>query len=457
MPLFATLTLVTVCLQPQGTEPPAPQPLLTPAEQKSLHDKLADLIRLFNEKEMARGPAREKATKAYAKAKEAFEKERERCEKKGNLLKAMPDLQAIFANCFQYETKSPASIRKVEPHDKENPLPPYWLSVPKGYKADKPNRVVLLVPGLEDNGWFDGQRWFENTWDKSASAADTIFHVPIVDKKVDLAKMPDYGQTGAEEEEKTRNAQLLASFGEVQRTYNVDRARVFLDVGKGASAYALRVATHFPGTFAGVVLRQPDAEGTAGLRLGSLNGMPVLLLGSEETKAACSRLKERIDAQAKDSCTILATTDAYPFKAATPEIEKWMAGVKRSDVNRKHVVLEPNDDRWCSAYWVRIDTMETIHTAPPDKKPRLEVEADRASNRITVKAVGVESFALRLNDALVDLDKEFTVVVNDKAMTQKLTRDFNRMLEFVNQRFDGEFLFPVEFRARVPKPEEKPN
>ena len=39
-----------------------------------------------------------------------------------------------------------------------------------------------------------------------------------------------------------------------------------------------------------------------------------------------------------------------------------------------------------------------------------------------MKARGVESFTLLLNDDLVDLDKEFTVVVNDKAVTEKRTR-----------------------------------
>jgi hypothetical protein len=100
--------------------------------------------------------------------------------------------------------------------------------------------------------------------------------------------------------------------------------------------------------------------------------------------------------------------------------------------------------------------MDSVHTAPVDKKPRVVVEADRAANRVKVTAVGVESLVLQLNDALIDLDKEFTVVVNDKAVTEKFTRDFNRMLDYVILRFDAEFLFPVQFRTRVPRDEAKP-
>jgi mevalonate pyrophosphate decarboxylase len=84
------------------------------------------------------------------------------------------------------------------------------------------------------------------------------------------------------------------------------------------------------------------------------------------------------------------------------------------------------------------------------------VDADRANNRITVKAVGIEQFSLLLNDALVDLDKEFTVIVNGKAMTQKLARSLNRVINKVEGRFDGDFVFPTEFATRVPKAEEKP-
>src|SRR5262249_47979186 len=218
----------------------------------------------------------------------------------------------------------------------------------------------------------------------------------------------------------------------------------------------LRATTYFPHGFAGLILRPPDADAVADLRFGSLNGKAVLLLSSPDTAAACAKLKERIDALTKDSCTVLETTDAYPFKAATPEIEKWLAGVKR-DLMRTHVVLEPNHDRWHDGYWVKIGTMESLQGGVPGKLPRLEVDADRANNRITVKAVGIEQFTLLLNDALVDLDKEFTVIVNGKAMTQKRSRSLNRAVELVRDPyFDGDFVFPTEFATRVPKAEEKP-
>ena len=67
-----------------------------------------------------------------------------------------------------------------------------------------------------------------------------------------------------------------------------------------------------------------------------------------------------------------------------------------------------------------------------------------------VSARGVENFTLLLNDDLVDLDKEFTVVVNDKAVTEKRTRDMRGMQERLVQRRDWDFLFPVQYESTVP-------
>ncbi|MEQ1634637.1 MAG: hypothetical protein ABL997_19825, partial [Planctomycetota bacterium] len=61
-----------------------------------------------------------------------------------------------------------------------------------------------------------------------------------------------------------------------------------------------------------------------------------------------------------------------------------------------------------------------------------------------------------LNDSLVDLDKPVTIVVNEKAITEKRSRDFTSMLRRMLLKYDTQFLFPVEFRVNVPPPESKP-
>ena len=127
------------------------------------------------------------------------------------------------------------------------------------------------------------------------------------------------------------------------------------------------------------------------------------------------------------------------FEMALPEL--------KDSVAAKHKL----HDRFQKAYWVNIHVAESLLTAGPDAKPRLEVKADREANRVTVDAIGIERFELLLNDDLVDLDKEFTVVVNGKAKVEKRTRSFMDLKDRVVRRNDWDYLFPVKYVTTVAK------
>ena len=117
----------------------------------------------------------------------------------------------------------------------------------------------------------------------------------------------------------------------------------------------------------------------------------------------------------------------------------------------KKVVLEPNHDRFKKAYWVNIHVAESLLTTTGDDQPRLSVEADREQNRITVEAKSVERFELLLNDEIVDLSKEFTIVVNGKAIQEQRRRSFRDMHSRMVTRNDWDYLFPVRYVTSVPK------
>lgn len=450
MAVSSVLLAAFLSLAPQGTEAPNPTPILAPAEQKSLRDKALKLIETRTAYDLAPERARDKANRDYQKAKEAFQKDWEgRMEKKGNLLKSIPDLQAIFSNSFTYERRNGTDLIKKEDARPKDGLPEYSLMVPKAYKQEVPMRSVLLVPGRvsEKDGWVEGREHYAQTWDGSTSSKDSIFHVAHIDKAIVLDDLPAAGRDGEEEKEVMRIGSLLLAFGETKRNLNLDRSRVFLDCGKESSAFGLRLATHFPDVFAGIILRWPVFQ--EDLRLGSIAGLPVLLIASQETKEAAGKIKESLDKLQSGSCTVLDATGVYPFRDATADVEKWMVDKQRR-LMRPQVVVEPNDDRFKKAFWTVIGRMDPLSALSREMRPRLEVSADRATNRITVKTRGIENFALWLNDSLVDLDKEYTVVVNDKAFTQKSTRDFGRMFDQMLVKFDGEFLFPVLFECNVP-------
>lgn len=434
---------------PQGGEPAGKAPLLAPAEQQALRTKLAKYIFDDAQYDAAEGNDLDKAGRAREKSKKDFDAEWKKHEKK-NLLASSADLRAVFENCFLIKPPAaPLTALRKESVKGEAVDYSFWL--PKSYTKDKPTRTVLVVPGNTAadavGKWVKPADYFAATWDKSAAAGDTIFQIAHMADGAELDVAPDYNREGAEAEDDKRNRAILLPWGTLMSGYNVDRNRLFIDFGRGACGFGLRFLTLFPDRWAGAVLRHPIAVDE--LRLGSLNGLPLLMLRTPATAAVVDALKARIEASGPNSVTVVDATDDYPHKAATPAIEAWMG--KRRPMSLSRVVIEPNHDRHNRAFWAKIDTSAMLLTSAADKKPRLEVQADRAANRITVKAVGVERFTLQLNDELVDLDKEFTVVVNDKAMLEKKQRSFGVLWKNVLQRGDWDYLFCAQFSTEVPK------
>jgi hypothetical protein len=454
MALLASLALLVAALPQNPATQAGAAPLLTPAEQSNVRDKLAKFLADDAASLQATDKEYDKVARARTKSKDAFDAELKKYEKKGNLTASMPDLRAIFENCLH--VKAPPSgvvgnLKKLSVKDAKDEIVEYAAFLPKTYKADKTWRTVIVLPGTLGSapGWTKGPDYFAATWDKAAATADTIFLLPQAPDNIELDPVPDYSRDGAEAEEGKRHSTLLTPMNEVMHTATVDRSRVFLDCGRGACGFGVRTATLFPDRFAGLVLRDPVAVDD--IRVGSLHGMPVLLLKTAANAAAVDALKTRLEGVSKDTVTVLDATDEYPHKAATPQIEAWLTKQKRT-MSPKTVVLEPNHDRFNRAFWVKIDTADSVVTTAADKKPRLEVTSDRAANRITVKAVGVERFTLSLNDDIVDLDKEFTIVVNEKAFTEKRSRSFREVWQGVQQRFDWDCLFSARVQTTVPKP-----
>ena len=66
------------------------------------------------------------------------------------------------------------------------------------------------------------------------------------------------------------------------------------------------------------------------------------------------------------------------------------------------------------------------------------------------------STSLCLNDALVDLDKEVSIVVNGKQiLLSKVHRSMSILRKEMKKRFDPTFVYPAYLRFSVPKEEKK--
>ena len=449
---FGALLLVHSAVSAQ--EPTA---RLSPTEATVLRDKFTRYLRddaaLLQVADMG-GRELERAELARLRSEEDFALEWQRRQRKGNLLASPADLRQIFRNCFPLRANSrplgawvgaTVSFAGVDESHR------YGVMLPKGCREDTPSRAVLLIPGTTQPGgaaWTPIATHFDGTWGGSAALADTVFHGVEVPGKWQLDVAPAPEVEGSEELDAARTRLLLGTFGETLNSCSIDRNRVFLDCGRGACAFGLRFATQFPDRFAGVVLRAPVEA--AHLRLGSLRHVAVLLLRTKDSAREVDALQARLQAAAPGMVTSIEATDAYPHAAMAGVIGDWLARQQR-DMVPMQVTIEPNTDENNRAYWVDIEEAQALGAGPAERRPRIDVVADRATNTVRVQSVGVERFALQLNDHLLDLDRPFFVVVNGREYQEKRTRSFQQLRDGLIGRSDWECLFPVALSMSVPQ------
>ena len=446
--IAATFSLLATTLAPQNPAASSQdsKPVLANREQKTLSDKLGKYLAAEIIYDDSKGKAREKASKTRRKAKEAFDKEWDKAEKKG-ILGSMVDLKAVFYNCFPNKRpevgKGNFYVRDVDETDFS-----YGLQIPKKYSEKTPWTTVVVLPSGKGGTWTKPKDYFTKVWAGSNLLTSAIVNIPTLPQGLEMDPIPDYSRDGAEKEEDRRIGSVFSSFGFVMNNYNVDRSRVFLDCGKETCGYGLRLASLFPDRWAGIILRDPTAVDD--IRIGNLLNVPILAIDSGDNTATVTALQKRWDEHCPGMMTVLKGKGAAPHLASAADIEAWMADKQRT-MTPKKITLEPNHDRFNKSYWVGMLVADSLLTASPDKKPRLQVVADRAANRITVDAQGVERFEVLLNDDLVDLSKEFTIVINGKAIKETRHRSFREMKKRMMLRNDWSYLFPVRYIATVPK------
>lgn len=454
---LAALSLGLLILCPQGEngdEDPRLKKVLSDSDVKAIKKKAADWV---NARIRFEGDDTAKSSQRLRKARQAHMKLWDsKCKsKKTDLLKNMGDMVALFDGVFEYPKQNTSGALKMfqeKPRGASEEVD-YGLAAPKRYRPESAYRAVVLLPGKGASGWEDRKTYFDNTWNKAALAEDTLFFLPKLRDGDDYDKLPDLTKQLEAGQEVERIGSVLRPLGEVNRKYNLDRARMILDCGKGTSGWGIRLATYFPMRFAGLVLRHP--VNVDNLQLDSLGGVPILLVSSEETEAACKKLQEQLNKLEAGKCQILKGKGKYPFLDSQAEIDKWVAKVERPLFPPK-VVLATNHDRFGKAYWISILEMEPLDTVSDAQRPRVVATADREKNTVTIEARSVTAFFLYLNDALVDLDKEVTLVVNGHSTKHKFSRSLQRMVDEMIVAYDPGHLYPVRHRVTVPKPKDQP-
>lgn len=432
--------------------------VLTKSDHEALRNKLEDYYSaratLRDVPRDAPENRRAAASKKENTAREKFLKDWEGRNGKKDALVSVPDLRAIFSGCFTYDRQSGnGDVRGMKPKD----WPAYDVVLSKKYRAEHATPSVVLMRGHDaDRGWASARDWYGATWKAAAEAAEYAFVLPDVDDSIDFDPVVDLSKQEGEATDGKRREVILGGLGAASQAVNIDRDRLYLDCGRGSCRFALRLATYSPHLFAGLVLREPVDPGD--LALDSLAGVPVLLLRTAATKDVCERLAAALDKGQAGTATVLDAKGEYPHAESAADIATWM-GARTRDMFRSRVVIANTHDRLKRAFWVFMGTAEPIADVPPDARPRLEVVADRATNKITVTARGVLDFSLLLNDAIVDLDQEITTIINGKAQPPfKVERSLKKLLDYVFLYRDPAMLFVTErgFEVPVEKAEEKP-
>ena len=209
---------------------------------------------------------------------------------------------------------------------------------------------------------------------------------------------------------------MLGAIAQASIHFRIDRSRVYAvaagEVGCGAAADLVAAFPHF---FAGLALVGAEAAPKRGAK--NLALLPVSG-GLADLAAAvtwCGEAEARFN---------------YPTEFSFELTREW-AG---------------------RAYWVHATEFD-VPEADGDEPSSFSVKVDAATNTITLDSKGVYTFALYLNDEIVDLDREVTVVRNGEPYKATFSRTIGTLLTHFEQAFDSGAVFPVLLRQLdVPQP-----
>jgi len=349
-------------------------------------------------------------------------------------------LLEVFEDAFAPAKTPPANGVTVCEKEGEERV----VFLPDDYEPSKAQPTVVLIGGRKQRGDAAAMKaYLEETWGEAARREHMTVIAPVVPPDVDLDRAHHKGP----DKEKLTEEAIAAVFrplGAAWMNVHSSRDRVVIDCGRGASAFGLRLVSMFPDRFAGIVLRWPVADDT--LRVEALQGMPVLLIRSPETKATCDRLRKQLNVQTPGSCQVLTPPGEYPFAGETG-IAEW-SRQQRRDAMAKRVVVAPIHDRFHHNRWIRIRRADPVAGAPKDNAPLLIADADREKNTITVTARGVQAFTVMVGPSLVDV-RDFTLIVNGKEQNVKLQPSFDYMFRSLSDRFDPGILVTGRYKVSL--------
>lgn len=354
-------------------------------------------------------------------------------------------LRALFAGCFAYgapELDLPGvRVAVPERYDPEHAVPAIIEVWPRtgaarfGPRLSDANALVVTTSPARL------QAMVRRYQPRTAGEAFLALLVQVAMRTPAAALAGQLWATGpgaADEEAMQRG--LFFLIGEVQRRFHVDRDRLIVDAAGAGCRIALRAGAVAPDRFAGLVLRAPQA--LPDVPVENLVGVGVLLLRRDRDEPGARALAQALAADSSFAEHDLAAVEPR-------ELRRWQAQ-RRRELFRPRVSLVIPRDRLIDGWWVSEVGAGALDDELDDHA-RLVVSADREAARITVFAHRVESFELLLNDALIDLDRPFTLDVNGVEVVMRRSRSLALLCDLALARFDPGFLFTTSITVTVPR------
>jgi hypothetical protein len=369
----------------------------------------------------------------------------------GGIESKIGDLLRIFQDVFSYDAREHLTglleTRRVMLEDSR-----FWIRGPSDYSLDCPYPSVLILRA--GAGEASAKQWIEMAWgDGGAVVGEPVFLVaPKMDHLGDLDSVVSRGLEDQRAEDE-RIQRVLAPYGQVQRTYRLDRRRRILDCGPGACGFGMRLATYFPNLFAGVILRDPVDLGA--LRLLSLHRMSVLLVSRPGNEAVCERIVDGMRRVNPASVTVVRcrrTRHGDQGMVSIERIQQWLKTVRRP-LFPELIIVAPTHDRFGESDWVELLAFDPLDVTGANP-PWVSVRADYARDRIIIRASGVHEIGLHLNDALLDLNNEITFLLNGIEIAKhSFSRSIDNVVKQIVHTYDASRVYTQSVRLSVPNGE----
>jgi hypothetical protein len=337
----------------------------------------------------------------------------------GNLLASPGDLGYGIWLSYDYDSKKrKAKAGKVNEQEfwddylftKADPLP-YAVWTPEKYRPKTDSyTLVISIPDLDVKP-FDH---ITERWTDQDMRSATIVVSPQMPEDTTLW------------EENDGIARVMGVYKELTNNWAVNFDRIYIS-GRGRGVQtAVHIASIWPDRFAGVIGRTGEVGTTQPDNFGNLptyfagGGAKVSSFADAAKAAGFDNVSLQADGKEKD---IWEWIQAHPRISYPEEITL----VATRLTNRM--------------YWLQVPRTDGTTLVA------VKATVDRDTNTITVEGVGVNEFTLHFCDAVVDLNKEVTVIANGQVYKDKIQRSFRETVQNIyNAAIDpGKILVASKF------------